>query len=219
MNLKVNFIVIIIFIMGIFTIVYASINHNIHVITDPKLKQVNQQHRTIPISSMGNTQHPKPLANQIQLNSLPQSQIKSSGTNSEEMAHQSNTEFSNQQIPVDKLRQLQEERRLLWVTELNGRLNQEIPDAHWQRDLESRAQNALEMVPQLNGVTLTYTQCGQTLCRLTLTASDKAGLQRLRDLNSGIGLLMDSESWVYTDPNQLSTQVFLSRVGTSLPKI
>lgn len=219
MNLKVNFIVIIVFIMVIFTAVYAGIQRKTRVITDLELKQVSQQHQTIPVSSTANTLHPKPLTNQVQLHSLPPSHGKSSGTNTEGATPRSNTEFSNQQIPVDKLRQLQEERRLQLVTELNGRLNQEIPDANWQQDLESRAQNALEMFPQLSGVTLTYTQCGQTLCRLTLTAPDKTGLQRLRDLNSGIGLLLDSESWVYTDPNQLSTQVYLSRAGASLPKI
>lgn len=46
MDIKVNFIVIVVFIMSIFTVVFASIQRNTHIMTDLIPKQESQQQTT-----------------------------------------------------------------------------------------------------------------------------------------------------------------------------
>ena len=131
---------------------------------------------------------------------------------------QSGFDFNAQQIEPEMLQRLREEKRRELARKLDAQLTAELKDSNWRVEIENKVQTATALLPQLSDVALTSVQCAQTLCRLTLSAPNRPVFDTLRNLNVGIGLVLASDAWVRSDVENLTTDVYLSRPGQTLPK-
>lgn len=127
------------------------------------------------------------------------------------------TEFGAQQPSAEELAALRENRRQRIRAHFDSRLEQEPVDAKWQLDVSQRATSAIEMLPQLERSSIEGAQCGATLCRLSILASDENALRELRQLYAGVGLVLGSDAWAFTDETQFKTHIYVSRPGGKLP--
>lgn len=127
------------------------------------------------------------------------------------------TEFGAQQPSAEELAALRENRRQRIRAHFDSKLEQEPVDAKWQLDVSQRATRAIEMLPQLERSSIEGAQCGATLCRLSILASDENALRELRQLYAGVGLVLGSDAWAFTDETQFKTHIYVSRPGGKLP--
>ena len=128
-------------------------------------------------------------------------------------------DFSAQQPSPALVAQIREERRQQLATQLDSLLTQEINDTGWQTDLASQTQEAMNLLPSLNGISVASTFCGTTVCKLTLSARDADTFMQMRGIAPGIGLFLHSDAWAYSNQESLLTDVYLSRPGENLPFI
>lgn len=127
------------------------------------------------------------------------------------------TEFGAQQPSAEELAALREQRRQRIRAHFDSRLEQEPADAKWQAEVSQRANRAIGMLPLLEQSSIEGTQCGATLCRLSVLASDEKALRELRQLYAGVGLVLGSDAWAFTDEGQFKTHIYVSRPGSKLP--
>ena len=127
------------------------------------------------------------------------------------------TEFGAQQPSAEELAALREHRRQRIRAHFDSRLEQEPADAKWQVEVSQRANRAIGMLPLLEQSSIEGAQCGATLCRLSILASDENALRELRQLYAGVGLVLGSDAWAFTDDAQFKTHIYVSRPGGKLP--
>lgn len=127
-------------------------------------------------------------------------------------------EHNVHQLSPEELRYRRELRRQKLRTRFEGLLQDETRDAAWGAQLAKQAVTAVTLLPELNGSSLKSTDCGTTLCRITIGASDEKSLQFLHALGKGVGLMTGGDAWVDVDASRYQTRIYLSRPGQSLPR-
>lgn len=127
-------------------------------------------------------------------------------------------EHNVHQLSPEELRYRRELRRQKLRTRFEGLLQNETHDAAWGTQLARQAVTAVTLLPELNGSSLQATDCGTTLCRITIGASDEKSLQFLHALGKGVGLMTGGDAWVDVDASRYQTRIYLSRPGQSLPR-
>jgi hypothetical protein len=127
-------------------------------------------------------------------------------------------EHNVHQLSPEELRYRRELRRQKLRTRFEGLLQAETRDAGWGAELARQAVTAVTLLPELNGSSLQATDCGTTLCRITIGASDEKSLQFLHALGKGVGLMTGGDAWVDVDASRYQTRIYLSRPGQSLPR-
>lgn len=127
-------------------------------------------------------------------------------------------EHNVHQLSPEELRYRRELRRQKLRTRFEGLLQDETRDAAWGAELARQAVTAVTLLPELNGSSLQATDCGTTLCRITIGAADEKSLQFLHALGKGVGLMTGGDAWVDVDASRYQTRIYLSRPGKSLPR-
>ena len=128
-------------------------------------------------------------------------------------------DFSAQQPSPALVVKIREERRQQLVAQLDSLLVQETNDTGWQNTLASQTHEAMNLLPALNGISVTSTFCGSTVCKLTLSARDTETFMQMRGVAPGIGMFLHSDAWAYSNQEALLTDVYISRPGETLPFI
>lgn len=128
-------------------------------------------------------------------------------------------DFAAQQPSPELVAQIRAERRRQLATQLDSLLTQETNDTGWQNTLASQTQEAMNLLPALNGISVASTFCGTTVCKLTLSARDAETFRQMRGVAPGMGLFLHSDAWAYSNQEALLTDVYLSRPGETLPFI
>lgn len=127
--------------------------------------------------------------------------------------------FSAQQPNPEEVAKTREERRQQLAAQLDNLLTTESNDVTWQNTISQQAQDALNLLPSLNGITVSSTFCSDTLCKMTLSAKDQEIFAQMRGVAAGIGLFLGSDAWGHSNHDALLTDVYISRPGETLPFI
>lgn len=127
-------------------------------------------------------------------------------------------EHNAHQLSPEEMRYRRELRRQKLRARFEGMLKDESRDAAWGAELARQAVTAVNMLPELNGSSLQATDCGTTLCRITIAAPDDKSLKVIYNLGKGVGLLTGGDAWVDVDATRYQTKIYLSRPGKELPR-
>lgn len=130
-----------------------------------------------------------------------------------------NAWLAQQQFDPQALKALREQRRRELAARYEAQLLQEAVDPQWQAELTNQVNNAVALVPNLQGINVTSTTCGHSLCKMSVSAMDQQTLRRLRLMSAGIGGLLGSDAWAYSDSVNLTSDIYVSRPGKPLPKL
>lgn len=124
-------------------------------------------------------------------------------------------------VPVDlnEFLQTREARRQRFAENYDKIINANPINLERQEILASQAEQALGQVESLSGVALDGVNCSDKLCRMTLTADSEESHLELRRMVAGIGVLLGSDAWTYSDPEQRVSYVYSSLPEGKLPNI
>lgn len=100
---------------------------------------------------------------------------------------------------------------------LQRQMDAENLDTNWADELAKKFANLHRVLPGIKGVSLTATDCRQSICALHLDFSQADDYQRLAPMIANAGNVLGSDAFVHHDAKPQGAVMYLSREDHILP--
>lgn len=118
----------------------------------------------------------------------------------------------------EAIMQFYAERRQARAQLVQAKMNSEYDDPQWSSELTQRFEFARQLMPGLQSMSLTQTDCRESVCALHLGYGGTA-YKKVAPFMQHIGTMLGSDTWVHHDAMPDGAVVYVARNETQLPDV
>ncbi|WP_455204531.1 hypothetical protein [Kaarinaea lacus] len=141
----------------------------------------------------------------------------SSDTPTEDDANTALEKFVGSGRP-EAIMQFYAQRRRARAQLVQAKMNSEYDDPQWSSELTQRFEFARQLMPGLKSMSLTQTDCRESICALHLEYGGTA-YKKVAPFMQHIGTMLGSDAWVHHDAMPDGPVVYVARNDTQLPDV